>query len=138
MGSKARLKTTPSSRSVAAFLAKQPAERRADCQWILRIMERATGAKATMWGPSIVGFGSYHYVYDSGREGDICRIGFSPRKANLVLYIYCDPKKLEQLGKHRKSVGCLYINKLADVDLKVLRSMIAQSWQRSIMKSPLC
>ena len=95
------------------------------------MMERITGQPAVMWGPTIVGFGTYHYRYDSGHEGDMCRIGFSPRSANLVLYTGGFPEYaalLERLGKHKLSKACLYLNKLADVDLAVLEEIVAKSY----------
>lgn len=89
-----------------------------------------------MWGPTIVGFGSYHYRYASGREGDWMRIGFSPRKASLSLYgMQTGPKAprlLEKLGKHKSGAGCVYVNKLADVDETVLRALVATAWEHSV------
>ncbi len=94
-------------------------------------MTRVTGWEAQMWGPSIIGFGRYHYVYESGREGDFMIVGFSPRKANLVVYLmpgYEDlTDQLARLGKHKIGKSCLYINKLADVDQGVLEEMITIS-----------
>ena len=94
-------------------------------------MRSATGEKATMWGPSIVGFGSYHYTYDSGREGDMPVVGFSPRKPATVLYGMRGAGNAEalltRLGKHTTGKGCLYIKKLSDVDLKVLKELIVKS-----------
>ena len=94
-------------------------------------MEDITGEQAVMWGPSIVGFGLYHYKYASGREGDFMRCGFSPRKQDLTVYIMSGFKEygdlLSKLGKHKTSVSCLYLKKLADVDLAVLREMIERS-----------
>ncbi|WND02850.1 DUF1801 domain-containing protein [Temperatibacter marinus] len=105
--------------------------RREDSLKLLPLFERITGQPATMWGDSIVGFGSYHYKYASGREGDWCLTGFSPRKANTTLYImngFSDYKdQLSHLGKHKHSKSCLYINKLEDVDLEVIEEMIADS-----------
>lgn len=102
--------------------------RRADGEFLLKWFGEITGLKPKMWGPSIIGYGRYHYKYDSGREGDFMITGFSPRKANLVMYImpgYRDMSdKLERLGKHRIGKSCLYINKLADVDLDVLREIV--------------
>ena len=96
-------------------------------------MRRVTGEPAKMWGPSIIGFGQYHYRYDSGHEGDMCLIGFSPRKANLVLYVLPgfegQADMLARLGKHKHGKGCLYINKLADVDLAVLEELAAASFK---------
>jgi hypothetical protein len=105
--------------------------RRADGQTLLALMARLTGAPATMWGPSIIGFGRYHYRYDSGHEGDMCMVGFSPRKAELVLYLVPDftgPDELQaRLGKHRSGKSCLYIKRLADVDMAVLEEMVTRS-----------
>lgn len=112
--------------------------RREDARFLLQLMQKVSGEKPVMWGPSIVGFGTYHYRYASGREGDMPRIGFSPRKANLAFYIHCDRELLAKLGKHKKSVGCMYVNKLADVDLDVLELMIVKAWQHSATQSPLC
>lgn len=103
--------------------------RRADAEVLLEMMQRVTGCPPRMWGPSIIGFGRYHYRYDSGREGDFLMTGFSPRKSNLVLYVmpgYEDiGDQLARLGKHRLGKSCLYINKLADVDLEVLEAIVA-------------
>ncbi|RYG98858.1 MAG: DUF1801 domain-containing protein, partial [Alphaproteobacteria bacterium] len=86
-----------------------------------------------MWGSSIVGFGIHHYRYASGREGDICRVGFSPRKAATVLYLSCDLDRhrpiLDRLGKHERGVGCLYIKRLQDLDLQVLEELVATAWR---------
>lgn len=124
-------KTRPTAVGVADFLAAVPnAQRREDAKQVCAMMERLSGEPPVMWGPSIVGFGSYHYRYDSGREGDMARIGFSPRSTSLVLYLddhgYRGREdQLARLGKHKTGVSCLYINKLADVDLGVLEEMIA-------------
>lgn len=103
--------------------------RRADALALHEMFTRLTGWKARMWGPSIIGYGEYHYVYDSGREGDFLATGFSPRKANQSIYVmpgYQDyDSLLDRLGKHKKGAACLYINKLADVDLAVLEELIA-------------
>lgn len=105
--------------------------RRADAETLLELMGRVTGCPARMWGPSIIGFGRYHYRYDSGREGDHLITGFSPRKASLVVYIlpgYDDiSEQLSRLGKHRIGKSCLYINKLADIDIAVLEEIVADS-----------
>ena len=135
---KSHNKTVETDADVAAFIERvEPPQRREDARVLLALFERVTGEPAKMWGPSIIGFGSYHYIYDSGREGDAPRTGFSPRKANLVLYLsggYCDPvagseqdKKLQRLGKHRTGKSCLYLNKLTDVDMAVLEEVIADS-----------
>ncbi|MBA3314310.1 MAG: DUF1801 domain-containing protein [Planctomycetaceae bacterium] len=125
--------TQETDASVEAFLESvEHPGRRADSNVLLDLMRRVTGAPPKMWGPAIIGFGKYHYRYDSGREGDMLRVGFSPRKANLALYVIIkdDDRKplLAKLGKHKTGVSCLYINKLADVDLKVLEAMVARSW----------
>ena len=103
--------------------------RRADAEVLMGMMERVTGTEPVMWGPSIIGFGRYRYEYESGRTGESMITGFSPRKANLVLYImpgYGDfAGLLDQLGKHKVGKSCLYVNKLADVDLEVLERIVA-------------
>ena len=116
-----------------AFLAAvDHPQRRADGQALAAMITRLSGAPPVMWGPSIVGFGLRRYKYESGREGEICTIGFSPRKAALVLYLSCDldeyRPQLDRLGKHERGRGCLYIRKLADVDMGVLEDMIARAW----------
>src|SRR5271170_6232965 len=122
-------KTKPTKLSVAAFIAAltDPA-RRADAKALVKLMQSAAGEKPKMWGPFIVGFGSYHYRYDSGREGDMPVISFSPRKAATVLYGMVDHSEakalLAKLGRHTTGKGCLYIKKLADVDRTVLETLI--------------
>lgn len=128
----AEIKTKPTDVSVDVFLdgVAHPV-RRADGQAVRAMMERVTGQPAVMWGPSIVGFGRYHYRYASGHEGDMCRVGFSPRAAHLVLYVGGFPEYetlLAQLGKHKTSKACLYINKLADVDPAVLEEIVRRSY----------
>jgi hypothetical protein len=123
------LKTKPTQMAAAEFIAAVPDPlRRADAEKLCTMMERLTGEKPVMWGPSIIGFGSYRYRYDSGHEGEMCRIGFSPRKAELVLYLldtHADQgETLARLGKHRAGKGCLYVKKLADVDMAVLEELI--------------
>jgi hypothetical protein len=125
-------KTKPTNQSVAEFLNKIPdAERREDCRAIAKLMEEITGSKPKMWGPAIVGFGSYHYKYESGREGDSPVTGFSPRKQALTLYIIMGFEKhadlLKQLGKHRTAKSCLYIKRLSDVHVPTLRKLIKAS-----------
>jgi hypothetical protein len=125
-------KTKPTKASVAAFIDSITDQtRRADAKVLVKLMQGATGEKPKMWGPSIIGFGSYHYTYDSGREGDMPLIGFSPRKAATVLYITTgftgSEQLLAKLGKHTGSKACLYIKKLADVDQKVLEGLLAKS-----------
>src|SRR5712691_11252168 len=125
-------KTKPTKSSVAAFIDELADEtRRADAKALVKLMQSATGEKPKMWGPSIIGFGSYHYAYDSGREGDMPLIGFSPRKAATVLYITTgfsgSQALLAKLGKHTMSGSCLHIKKLTDVDQKVLEGIVAKS-----------
>ena len=128
----AELKTRPTGENVEGFLNSIAHEgRRADSWELVEMMRGATGAEPRMWGPSIIGFGSYHYRYASGREGDMPIVGFSPRKQNLTLYISSDFDQFDdlrqKLGKHSVSVSCLYINKLDDVDKDILREMIRLS-----------
>jgi len=128
----AELKTKPSDLSVEGFLNSIDDEaRRRDALSLLDIMQQVTGTKPKMWGNSIVGFGKRHYRYASGREGDWFLVGFSPRKANLTLYLsYADIQNealRQKLGKHKTGKGCLYIKQLADVDLSILRELIGQS-----------
>ena len=130
---KAENKTKPTEVSVESYLAAIENEaRRADCDTLLKLMTKVTKEKPVMWGPSIVGFGSYHYKYDSGREGDSCITGFSSRKAEISVYLTADfPARdslLAKLGKHKMAVACLYIKKLSDVDIKVLEKLIAGSY----------
>jgi hypothetical protein len=122
-------KTAATGADVAAFLAAvEPERRREDGQRLLQIFARVTGLAPRMWGGGIVGFGRYHYRYDSGREGDAMATGFSPRKAGLVIYImpgYGDfDDILSRFGKYRKGKSCLYLNRLADVDEAVLEELI--------------
>ena len=127
---KAELKTTETTASVDAFIAKQPADIAADCRAIMGLMRKATGEDPKLWGASIVGYGRYAYTYDSGREGEWMITGFSPRKANLTLYIMMgfeeEAALMEKLGKHTTGKSCLYIKKLSDVDLRVLESLIVK------------
>lgn len=126
---KATLKTAQTSVDPAAFIdAVDSKTRREDAKALLDLMSRVTGLEPRMWGPSIVGYGRYRYSYESGREGEFLMTGFSPRKANLVIYIMpgyrAASADLARLGKHRTGKACLYINKLADVDLDVLTKMV--------------
>jgi len=125
-------KTKPTQQSVAAFIdALADPVKSADARALVKLMQRLTGEKPWMWGPSIIGFGSYHYTYESGRQGDMPVVCFSPRKAAIVLYSLMgasgSEKLLAKLGKHTTGKGCLYIKKLSDVDLKVLEELIAKS-----------
>ncbi|HCR69946.1 MAG TPA: DUF1801 domain-containing protein [Anaerolineae bacterium] len=111
-------------------------QKRKDCFEISKMMEKATKQKPKMWGPAIVGFGSYHYVYDSGREGDMPVIAFSPRKQNITLYIVQALKNpiTKDLGKFKTSKACLYINKLADVDKNILQDLINEAAKADLSK----
>ena len=125
----AEQRTKPTNQSVKEFLNEIPEpERRADCFAVAKIMEEISGEKPKMWGPSIVGFGSYHYKYASGREGDWPMTGFSPRKKDLTLYIMMGFEKhadlMEKLGKHSTSKSCLYIKRLSDVHMPTLKKLI--------------
>ena len=128
----ADLKTKPNKASVEKFLnSVKDEKKRTDSFKILEMMKKITKEEPIMWGPSIIGFGSYHYKYASGREGDFFVTGFSPRKQNLTLYIMSgfkrSPELMKKLGKYKSGSSCLYINKLEDVDLKVLKTLIAES-----------
>lgn len=125
-------KTKATEQSVEDFLAKtENPQKKADSFELLTIMEEISGTKAKMWGESIVGFGNYHYKYESGREGDFLMIGFSPRKSAISLYLMCgihnNQDLLEQLGKHKIGKSCLYINQLADINIDILKKLIKGS-----------
>jgi hypothetical protein len=122
-------KTKPTKISVAVFIDSITDQgRRADAKALVKLMQKASGEKPAMWGPSIIGFGSHHYVYDSGREGDMPLIAFSPRKSATVLYGLSSAEALlPKLGKHTRGKGCVYIKSLADVDQKVLEAMAARA-----------
>lgn len=131
------MKTVPTDRSVDDFLAAQPLDiRRQDGQVLIEMMRRVTGEEPVLWGTSIVGFGSYHYKYASGREGDFMLTGFSPRKAAMSIYIMPGFSKygdlMDVLGKHKTGRSCLYVKKLADVDMAVLEELVRRSviWMR--------
>jgi len=140
----AETKTKPTDANVDSFLdAVEHPGRRADGKAVREMMERVTGEPAVMWGPSIVGFGSYHYRYASGHEGDMCRVGFSPRSANLVLYVGGFPDYevlLARLGKHKRSKACLYLGQLTDVDLDVLEEIVRRSYAATedVDHCPVC
>lgn len=128
----AELKTKPNLQSVDNFLkAVMDERRRRDCYVVLELMKKVTGEEPKMWGDSIVGFGTYHYKYASGREGDMPVTGFSHRKQNLTLYIMSGFEEfndlLNKLGKYKTGKACLYINKLEDVDLSVLQELVRKS-----------
>jgi hypothetical protein len=127
-------KTKPTRKSVSGFVAAiADAEKRADAKALIKLMQSTTGAKPKLWGPSIIGFGSHHYRYASGREGDMPLIGFSPRKPALVLYamgVQGEKALLARLGKHKTGKGCLYIKRLVDVNMKVLALLAKKSVAR--------
>lgn len=129
----AELKTKLNDGDVVAFLnTVENEQRRKDSFIVLEMMKEITGKEPKMWGESIIGFDSYHYVYASGREGDWMKIGFSPRKQALTLYLKAGyeeriPEMLEKLGKHKTGKGCLYIKKIEDIDQDVLREMVKES-----------
>lgn len=127
----AEQKTKPTEQTVISFLESVPDEKvRQDCFDLIKLMEKATGFPATMWGTSIIGFGQYHYKYESGHEGDSCLAGFSPRKQNISLYVMGFDKRpalLDKLGKHKEGKGCLHIKRLADIDQQVLEQLVKES-----------
>ena len=126
-------KTVPTNQSVAEFLNRiENQQKRSDAFVLLKLMKSITGEEPVMWGPSIVGFGSYHYKYESGREGDMLLIGFSPRAQNFSLYVGAGSEwneiLLKKLGKHSTGKSCLYIKRLSDVDMDVLKEIIEKSY----------
>ncbi|WP_201300987.1 DUF1801 domain-containing protein [Sunxiuqinia indica] len=139
----AELKTTPNDRSVENFLNEiEPGQKRKDGFRLLEIMKKLTNSQPQMWGESIIGFGTYHYKYASGREGDWFVTGFSPRKQNLSIYLMsCENDKrladlYKKLGKHKTGKACLYVKKLEDIDESVLTEMIKESIQSMKEKYP--
>ena len=142
----AETKTKPTEVSVEEFIgAVEHPGKREDAVVLDALFRKVTGEAPRMWGPTIVGYGQYHYKYDSGHEGDMCRCGFSPRNAKHSLYLLdCGDDEsqarfaplLERLGKYSRGKSCLYVNKLADIDLAVLEEMIALSWQQSFERWP--
>lgn len=129
---KAEAKTKATQASVREYLdAIEDEDRRKDCEVLLALMQKTTGYPPVMWGSSIVGFGSYHYRYESGHEGDACLVGFSSRKGDISVYVMVglegQAALMEKLGKHKAGKGCLYLKRTADVDLKVLANMITNA-----------
>lgn len=133
-------KTKPTPVSVAGYIdSVDHAGKRDDARVLDALFRKVTGEEPQMWGPSIIGYGAYHYKYASGHEGDMCRTGFSPRKAKHSLYLmggYCDEvtaskneELLGNLGKYSQGKSCLYINKLADIDLAVLEELLRVNWE---------
>jgi len=143
----AQTKTKPTEISVDGYIdSVEHPGKQADARVLDALFRKVTGEPAKMWGPSIIGYGKYHYRYESGHEGDMCRVGFSPRKAKHSLYIACTcdgPEGAEfsallaRLGKYAQgSGGCLYVNKLADIDLAVLEKTVALGWRKSFETWP--
>lgn len=124
-------KTRATTVSVDAFIDKQASEAvRDDCRALMRLMHELTDEEPYMYGPSIVGYGTYHYTYASGREGDAPLLAFSPRKPELVIYLYSEqlaPELMAKLGKHKATKGCVYVKRLADIDMTVLRTLFKRS-----------
>jgi hypothetical protein len=126
------IKTKPTGVSVTSYLdAIDNEERRRDCDQLVAMMKRVTGCEPRMWGPSIVGFDTYHYRYDSGHEGDMCVAAFSSRRPDISVYLSCDFEAREallaKLGRHKMGKSCLYIRRLSDVDLDVLERLVVES-----------
>jgi hypothetical protein len=126
------LKTQPTTASVESYIAaRASAAQAADCQTLIALLGRLTGRPATMWGPSIVGFGTYRYATSGGRESEMCRVGFAIRQRELVVYLVAEGEeqaaRLARLGPHRMGQACLYLKRLADVDLDVLEQLVSAS-----------
>lgn len=135
-------KTSETDKSVDAFIQDvENQTRRKDAIKSLSLIKEITNLEAKMWGPSIVGFGKYKYHYKSGRQGEYFRLGFSPRKTSMTYYIMAQVPELEtlrtKLGKHKMTTSCLYINKLADIDLSVLTEILQKSYEAINKKYPL-
>lgn len=124
-------KTQATKASVDAFIDKHPKEEvRDDCRTLMKLMHELTGEEPYMYGPSIVSYGTYHYKYPSGREGDAPLLAFSPRKPEMVIYLYQEvvgPELMAKLGKYKVTKGCVYVKRLADIDMKVLKTLFKQS-----------
>ena len=136
--SDAKIQTVPTTYGVAEYIAKlENDQQRKDSEKLVELMRKVSGKSPIMWGPSIVGFDTYHYKYDSGREGDMPRIAFAPRKGKLVLYIVDDAMKYSdifaRLGKHKTSKSCIYINKLMDIDMKTLEELISVTYKDTLV-----
>jgi hypothetical protein len=131
---KSENKTQPTKTSVREFISNiEDEQMQKDCKALCKFMERITGEKPVLWGDAIIGFGSYHYKYASGREGDSCLTGFSPRKQNLAIYTNCyleDNDLVRSLGKFKNGKSCLNVKKLADIDLVVLEKILVDSMKR--------
>lgn len=123
------IKTVPTQVTLSEFIASVPGQkRREEAETIAALMQELSGEPPVLWGPSIIGFGSYRYRYESGTSGEMCRIGFSPRKAELVLYLVGGfdrhAQRLSRLGKHRRGKSCLYLKRLSDVDPEALKELL--------------
>jgi hypothetical protein len=134
-------KTGPTAADVGAYIAAlEPPQRRTEAEWLSAMLTRVSGRSPVLWGPSIIGFGAYHYRYDSGRTGTAPRIGFSPRKGSHVLYMIDGfPEHaalLARLGRHSTGVSCLYVKRLSDVDSGVLEALAEASWAAMAAKYP--
>ena len=138
----AKNKTVETTASVPAFIKKLEPQRQADAKIIIDIMRSASGLEPKMWGSAIIGFGTHHYKYESGREGDAPLVGFSPRKAEFVLYLPSEFEKREELlkkfGKHKTSVACIYFKKIADVDTAVLKKMVVNALKKKLKPTDGC
>jgi hypothetical protein len=133
-------KTKPTKGSVTAFLNKiKDQQLRGDCFVILEMMQKVSNCEPIMWGSAIIGFGTFHYVYESGREGDTIVIGFSPRKQNISIYLMGGLNKVEdelsKLGKYKSGKGCLYIKSLSDVNAEVLKKIFAKAFKEAQRKN---
>ena len=136
--SDAKIQTVLTTDDVAEYIAKlENDQQRKDSEKLVELMSKVSGKSPIMWGPSIVGFDTYHYKYDSGREGDMPRIAFAPRKGKLVLYIVDDVTKYSdifaRLGKHKTSKSCIYINRLMDIDMKTLEELISVAYKDTLV-----
>lgn len=128
----AELKTKATDASIDAYIASRASEeQKADCRALMAMLKRVTREKPVMWGPSIVGYGTYRYTYDSGRTGEMCRTGFAIRGRDLVVYLLAEGKEqqalLARVGKHKMGKSCLYFRRLADIDVKVLEQLVVGS-----------
>ncbi|HEV7783491.1 MAG TPA: DUF1801 domain-containing protein [Chitinophagaceae bacterium] len=139
----AKNKTIETSGSVPAFIKKIPgADRQKDAKIIIDIMQGQSGLEPKMWGTAIIGFGTHHYKYESGREGDAPLIGFSPRKTEFVLYLPSEFDKREELlkkfGKHKTGKACIYFKKITDIDVEVMKKMVSNSLKKKLKKTDGC
>ena len=131
-------KTKPGTENIEKFLSSIPDQnKREDCMVLIEMMKKASGKDPVLWGGTMIGFGDYHYKYESGREGDIFMIGFAPRKQNLVIYNmggFEEVEEMKKLGKHKMGKGCLYIDKLSDIDQPALKKLIEKSYKKMLKK----